>query len=167
MAKKTNLKESTIFREIDEMQAGVYGELPDGEIMARVAALVAGDPEMTPAAWLVRHARWHRERTGMRFAGGLGAITQAEATARGMRPARVIEVYKSQNMEAWLVVQADGSIVLHTRTDGFPSVLRPPEARDAPVDMADVERLDGQHPEKRLVKQVKAALTELRCNKAA
>jgi hypothetical protein len=162
------MKETTIFREIDEMLAGVHGELTADEIVDRAAALVAqSDPKMTAAAWLVRHARWHRERTGMRFVGGLGPITQAEATARKMRPAMVIEAYKSRNMEARLVVQADGQVVLHTQIDNFPSVLRPPESRDEVVDMADVGRLDEQHPGKRLVELVKAALAELGCNKAA
>jgi hypothetical protein len=103
--KTTNMRESTVFRELDELMAGVHGELTDGEIMGRVAALVAGDPVAT--AWLVHHARWHRERTGMRFVGG--AITQAEASARGMRPSRCIEVYRARNMDAWLVVQVDGT----------------------------------------------------------
>jgi hypothetical protein len=146
MTKKTNMKANTIFREIDEMLAGVHGYLTDGEIIDRVAALAAGDPETPPAAWLIHHARWHRERTVG------GTVTRAEATARGMRPARL-----------GLVVQADGTVVLHTRTDGFPTVLRPPEVRDEVVDMADVERLDGQHPGKRLVELVKAALAEQSC----
>jgi hypothetical protein len=157
-------KPNTVFREVDEMLAGVHGKLTKREILKRVAALVAGNPKLTAAALLVRHAQWYRERTGMHF---LGPISREAAAVRKMRPARVIEVYRARNMEAWLVVQADGTIVLHTRTDGFPSVLRPPEVRDEAVDMADIARLDGQHPGKRLVKQVKAVLTELGCNKAA
>jgi hypothetical protein len=161
-AKKTmNMRENMVFREIDEMLAGVHGELTDREILKRVAALVAGDPEMTAAAWLVRHARWYFDRVGSRFTGAV--VTPAEATARGMRPARTIEVYKSRAMEALLVVQIDGQVILHTTTDGFPSALRPPEVRDEVVDMTDIARLDKQHPGKRLVKLVKMARAELGC----
>ena len=51
MTKKTTMKETTVFREIDEMLAGVHGELTDDEIIDRVAALVAqAEPKMPVAA---------------------------------------------------------------------------------------------------------------------
>jgi hypothetical protein len=49
-----NVKERTIFKEIDELLLGVFGDLTDDEILKRVADLIAqGDPEMATAAWLI------------------------------------------------------------------------------------------------------------------
>jgi hypothetical protein len=158
------MKTNTIFREVDEMLAGVHGELTEGEIIDRTADMI-GRSGTPAAAWLVRHAQWHRDRCGTHFGGR--PVTQAEAAARGLQRLKRIEVYQTKHMDAWLTVRADGTMILHTRLDGFPSVLRPPEIRDEVVDMADVEHLDGQHPGKRLVELVKAALAELQREAAA
>jgi hypothetical protein len=54
MAQK-KMKANTIFRQIDELLAGVHGDLPDGEIVKRTAALIAQGDRMPAAAWLVCH----------------------------------------------------------------------------------------------------------------
>jgi hypothetical protein len=155
------MKESTIFREIDELLKGVHGELSPAAVLKRVSGLIAqGDPRprgsaRAAATWLIHHAQWYLDRTGSRFVEGGGVRTRVE---RGWSPARGIRVYQSWQMECSLLVQADGQIILHTENDGHAAMRRGLEPRDEPIDMAEVARLDEQHPGKRLVERVKAAL---------
>jgi hypothetical protein len=78
---------------------------------------------------------------------------------------RVIDVHDGSTSEEWLVVYADGRIVLHTENNG-PRILRHGvEPHDESITLEDVVKLDAQHWNKHLVEKVHAALAEMKASR--
>lgn len=72
----------------------------------------------------------------------------------------LVDVHWGSTSESWLVVYEDGRIKHHQENDGVRFLNRGAEAVDEWITLDDVEVLDRQHYDKRLVAQVKAALAE-------